>query len=259
MAQLYYDTGRIQEAKDKGGEAIAQFRSLHQSAPEDSLFTFGLACAHARVGAMLAQVSTVTDAEQHQRFGLNLLATLDEEPKDWTASPFFPFKDFRGALAECRLNLAAAAGSEMTLILLDSALSDLNDLSVQESPGVEGQAMLARAKWQYGEELERLGRHSEAELELLECFGQFRQLAADHPEIASYRFGYATAAQALGGALQSSGKVSEAMAQFNRAIELLTQLESDFPRVAEIQHYLAGCLNNVADGLSIASSNRSLA
>ena len=43
MAELYYDTGRIQEAKAKGGEAIAQFSSIHQSEPENSLVTFGLA------------------------------------------------------------------------------------------------------------------------------------------------------------------------------------------------------------------------
>jgi len=251
MAELYYDTGRIQEAKEKGGEAIAQFSSLHQSKPEDSLYTFGLACAHARVGAMLAHVLTVTDAEQHQRTGLAILATLDGEQADWTATPFFPFMDFRGALAECRLNLAAAAVSVENLTLLTSALTDLNDLSVQESAGAQGQAMLARAKWQYGEELERLGRHAEAERQLSECVGHFKQLTADHPEMVSYRFGFATAVYAFGGALRSSGKASEAMAQFNCAIELLMQLESDFPRVAEIQHYLAGCLNNYGIGLSI--------
>ena len=249
MAQLYYDTGRIQEAKDKAGEAIAQFSSLHQSEPENSLFTFGLASAHARVGAMLAQVITTKDAEQHQRTGLALLGTLDGEPADWTATPFFPFADFRGAHAECRLNLAAAVQSVENLTLLNSAWADLNNLSVQESTGAQGQAMLARASWQYGEELERLGRHAEAERHLLECVGRFQQLAADYPKIASYRFGFATAAHAFGGVLQSSGKAFEAMAQFNRAIELLTQLESDFPRVADIQHYLAGCLNNMGNGL----------
>ena len=214
MAQLYYDTGRIQEAKEKGGEAIAQFSSLHQSEPEDSLYTFGVACAHARVGAMLAQVLTTTDAEQHQRTGLALLATLDGEPADWTATPFFPFKDLRGALAECRLNLAAAAVSVENLTLLNSALTDLNDLSVQESVGAQGQAMLARASWQYGEELERLGRHAEAERQLSECVGHFQQLVADYPKMASYRFGFASAAHAFGCVLGSSGKASEAKAQF---------------------------------------------
>ena len=254
MAQMYYDNGRNQEAKDKGAEAIAQFNSLHQSEPEDSLVTFGFACAHARVGAMLAQVLTTTDAEQHQRTGLALMATLDGEPADWTATPFFPFMDFRGALAECRLNLVAAAVSVENLTLLNSALNDLKDLSGQESAGASGQAMLARASWQYGEELERLGRHAEAERPLSECVGQFQQLATNYPKIASYRFGFATAAHAFGSVLQSSSKAFEAMAQFNRAIELLTQLESDFPKVAEIQHYLAGCLNNVGNGLSVDES-----
>jgi len=48
------------------------------------------------------------------------------------SNAIFLFMDFRGALAECRLNLAAAAVSDLTFILLSSALTALNDLSVQE-------------------------------------------------------------------------------------------------------------------------------
>ena len=150
--------------------------------------------------------------------------------------------------------LPPSAVSVENLTLLNSALNDFNELGVQESAGAQGQAMQARAKLQCGEELERLGRHAEAERQLSECVGHFQQLSADYPKIASYRFGFGIAAHAFGGALQSSGKASDAMAQFNRAIELLTQLESDFPRVAEIQHYLAGCLNNMGNGLSIGES-----
>lgn len=254
-AEVYAQTGRIQEAKQQAEQVIDQINTLYETDPENSETIVGLAYAHTRVGAMLAHVLPPNEAEQHHRTAIGLIEPLTTDSIPWHANASFPFRNYQDALAECRVNLASIQEpSAEPEAILNSAIASLSDLPAASETDAWRTDLLARVHKELGSVLSSRGRHAEAEHQLLLSIGLFQQLSADFPAMVRYQFGLANAESEFGGALASAGKKSEANDWAQRAIDRLEQLVTNYPDFADGHHRLAGSLNNIINLTNSISS-----
>ncbi|MCA9182004.1 MAG: hypothetical protein KDA51_11145, partial [Planctomycetales bacterium] len=263
--EMYTHTGRIQESIEMGKQAIGQLEALHQSNPDDSELTVALAYALTRMDLALCEILSPEEAARHKQTITDILASLPERSDEilsvgspnHTDGLQLPFTSLRDALTECRIHIAVRLPDlKQAEKHLQMALAELADAEVADSVAGRRVGLQARAEQFLGSKLADFApeRKAEAESHLQRSAALFQQLAAEFPQMVAYRAGWAFALGGFGKSQVSAGKVKDGKLWLTQAIELLTELTTQYPDNPEFHHRLAGDLNNLGNSLSGAEA-----
>jgi serine/threonine protein kinase len=245
LAVLLEQTGRGEEAKQKGSEAVALQQKLVAEVPTEPSYRYELAQGYINLGMIMTNADRNPDGEQNFRDAIKLLEKL--------AADFPSVPGYRRDLAKGYNNLGAVLGYMKQYREAEKAHRQalaVREKLVADFPNVpEHQYFLAGGYFNLGTIFFHAGRHDDAEQMFHKALPLHQKLATQFPDLADYQSSLGSDLVYLGRNLLKQDQPDKARPYLEQAIRQQQAALKLNPRHPTYRVFLGMAYGNLAEAL----------